>query len=59
MAGNHRHSDALPRPDLALLHKQLWRHAMWLTLFCVSIGIALGFAFGAMVVESYEDQVRP
>ncbi len=32
---------------------------MWITLFCVSIGIALGFAFGAMVVESYEDQVRP
>jgi hypothetical protein len=32
---------------------------MWTTLFCVAIGIALGFAFGAMVVESYEEKVRP
>lgn len=32
---------------------------MWTTLFCVSIGIALGFAFGAMVVDSYEKNVRP
>jgi hypothetical protein len=32
---------------------------MWLTLFCVVIIISLGLALGAMVVGSYEENVRP
>jgi hypothetical protein len=37
----------------------LRRYAMWLTLFCVVISISLGLALGAMVVGSYEENVRP
>jgi hypothetical protein len=32
---------------------------MWTTLFTIVIGVALCFALGAMVLESYEENVRP
>jgi hypothetical protein len=31
---------------------------MWLTFFTVVLGIALGFALGAVMLESYEEKVR-
>ena len=38
--------------------RQRRRHAMWLTFFTVVLGIALGFALGAVMLESYEEKVR-
>ena len=32
---------------------------MWLTLFTIVGGISLCFAFGAIAVDSYEENVRP
>ncbi len=32
---------------------------MWTTLFCIVIGIALGFGLGAMFVESLEENAPP
>jgi hypothetical protein len=32
---------------------------MWITLFTIVIGISLGFALGAVVLESYEEKARP
>jgi hypothetical protein len=31
---------------------------MWLTFFTVVLGIALGFALGAVMLESYEGKAR-
>ena len=31
---------------------------MWLTLFIIVFGIGLGFALGAVAMESYEKNVR-
>ena len=31
---------------------------MWITLFAIVIGIALGFALGAVALESYEERAR-
>jgi hypothetical protein len=31
---------------------------MWITLFIIVIGIALGLALGAVVFESYEEKAR-
>ena len=31
---------------------------MWISLFTIVVGIALGLGFGAMVVESYDEKVR-
>jgi hypothetical protein len=30
------------------------RHAMWITIFTMVIGIAIFFALGAVAVEAYE-----
>jgi hypothetical protein len=49
----------LPRQTSLLLQPGFRRYAMWLTLFCVVISISLGLALGAMVVGSYEENVRP
>jgi len=34
------------------------RHAVWITLFTIVIGIALCFALGAVAVESHEENAR-
>jgi len=31
---------------------------MWITFFAVAISIALGLALGAVMLESYEEQIR-
>jgi hypothetical protein len=31
---------------------------MWLSLFSIVVGIALGLGFGAIIVESYEEKAR-
>jgi hypothetical protein len=32
---------------------------MWFSLFSIVVGIALGLGFGAIVLENYEENVRP
>lgn len=32
---------------------------MWLSLFSIVVGMALGLGFGAVMVESYEEQAHP
>jgi hypothetical protein len=32
---------------------------MWLSLFSIAVGIALGLGVGAVVLENYEGNVRP
>jgi|PersoiStandDraft_1058852.scaffolds.fasta_scaffold22539_3 hypothetical protein len=32
---------------------------MWILMFAVVLGIALGFGLGAVLVESYEEAPRP
>lgn len=32
---------------------------MWLSLFSIVVGIALGLGFGAIIVESYGEKARP
>jgi len=50
---------ALLSPDFLRLQPDFRRYVMWLTLFSVVISISLGLALGAMVVGSYEENVRP
>ena len=32
---------------------------MWLSLFSIVFGIALGLGFGAIIVQSFEENARP
>ena len=32
---------------------------MWVSLFTIVLALALGFGVGAVVLESYEEKVRP
>jgi hypothetical protein len=59
-AGNRNDLGAFLPPDFprACRAERKRRHAMWITLFTIVIGIALCFGFGAMAVQSYDEKAR-